>query len=487
MNGDGRKIGMKKGNRQIAGKVLLLTFAALATACSQGKFFQEKTALDQYIEKPDPSYSWQVVNTIKGEGYTEYVVDLKSQTWRTTADVDRTLWQHWLNIVKPDHVAFDQSLLIIGGGSNNDKAPTRADGRLVKLATETNSVVSELKMVPNQPLVYRNDGKQRSEDDSIGYTWDKVMTTGDPTWTLRMPMVKSAVRAMDTVQALMKSPDGGNVKINKFVVTGGSKRGWTTWLTGAVDRRVEAIIPIVIDVLNVGESMKHHYAAYGFWAPAVGDYVHHHIPERTGTPEHTALMKVEDPYSYRDRLTMPKLIMNASGDEFFLPDSSQFYFGDLKGVKYLRYVPNTKHGLNGSDAPESLEAFYTAIINRKPLPKFSWTKEADGSLVVRTTDKPKEVNLWQATNPNKRDFRLDVIGKAYQSSPVKDDGNGVYTAKVSLPPTGWTAFFVELVYDSGGKYPFKFTTEVSVIPDKTLYKYEPGKYEPGKTEANNSK
>jgi PhoPQ-activated pathogenicity-related protein len=27
-----------------------------------------------------------------------------------------------------------------------------------------------------------------------------------------------------------------------------------------------------------------------------------------------ALLAIEDPYSYRDRLTMPKLILSASGD-----------------------------------------------------------------------------------------------------------------------------------------------------------------------------
>jgi len=36
---------------------------------------------------------------------------------------------------------------------------------------------------------------------------------------------------------------------------------------------------------------------------------------------------------------------------------------------------------------------------------------------------------------------------------------------VNPPASGYTAFFVEMVFPSGGKYPFKFTTEVSVVPD----------------------
>ena len=125
-------------------------------------------------------------------------------------------------------------------------------------------------MVPNQPLVFHGDGKPRVEDDLVAYTWVQYFKTGDPTWPARNPMVKSAVRAMDTITAVMATKAGGEVPVNKFVVAGGSKRGWTTWLTGAVDQRVVAIVPIVIDVLNVEKSMRHHYAAYGFWAPSVG-------------------------------------------------------------------------------------------------------------------------------------------------------------------------------------------------------------------------
>ena len=43
---------------------------------------------------------------------------------------------------------------------------------------------------------------------------------------------------------------------------------------------------------------------------------------------------------------MPKYIINGSGDQFFCPDSSQFYFNDLKGEKHLRYVPNVDHSVD---------------------------------------------------------------------------------------------------------------------------------------------
>src|SRR5262245_61545436 len=330
-------------------------------------------------------------------------------------------------------------------------------------------------MVPNQPLVLNHDGKQRSEDDLLAYGWVKFMTTGDPLWIVRLPMVKSAVRAMDTVTALLAGEQGGKVEVKNFVVAGGSKRGWTTWLTGAVDKRVVAVVPIVIDVVNVKAWWENHFCSYGFWAAAIGDYTRHKIFDYHGTKEYDALMRIEDPYYYRDRLKMPKYVVNAAGDQYFPPDSSKFYFGDLPGPKYLRYVPNADHSLRGSDAQESILAFYQAVLTKAALPKFSWEMAADGSIRVKAEDKPKEVNLWQATNPKARDFRLEAIGPAYTKSTLEPGEGGVYVAKVPKPEAGWTAFFVEMVFESGGKVPFKFTTQVSIVPDVLPHKIEEAK------------
>ena len=126
-------------------------------------------------------------------------------------------------------------------------------------------------MVPNQPLTFAGEEEPRWEDAIIAYTWDKYLTTGDEKWPLRLAMTKSAVAAMDAIQSILVEKEGE--EILKFVVSGASKRGWTTWTAGAVDNRVEAIVPVVIDLLNLEPSFKHHWRAYGFWAPAIQDYV----------------------------------------------------------------------------------------------------------------------------------------------------------------------------------------------------------------------
>ncbi len=424
-----------------------------------------ETALDRYVAKPDPTYAWKVANEVKKDGATTFVVDMNSQTWRTDKDVDRTVWQHWVNVVKPDKPASRTAFLFISGGKNKGAPPRGADDITLQIAQATNTVAVELKMVPNQPIVFNGDGKGRSEDDLIGYTWDQYLKTGDETWPARLPMVKSAVRAMDCVQELLASERGGQVKIEKFVVAGGSKRGWTTWCTAAIDKRVEAAVPIVIDVVNVTPSMRHHVEAYGFYSLAVGNYVEHRIMQRVNDPRIKDLYGIEDPYSYRDRLTMPKFIVNASGDEFFCPDSSQFYWDDLKGEKYLRYVPNANHSLKGTDAMESIIAFYQTVLSGKPRPRYSWTFEKDGSIRAKTQDAPKEVSLWQATNPSARDFRAYTLGKVYTSHPVMGEGDGVFVGRIKSPEKGWTAFFVEFAFDTGGKFPLKLTTAVRVLPE----------------------
>jgi PhoPQ-activated pathogenicity-related protein len=430
----------------------------------------ERTALDRYVAKPDTNYSFRLDHSVKGDGYTTHYVDMISQSWLTTNEVNHPLWQHWLTIVVPDKVTTPTALLFITGGSTRTNPPSKPDASLILGATSAGGVVAELRNVPNQPLVFKGEEKGRSEDSLIAYTWDKFLRTGDEKWPARLPMTKSAVRAMDTVTAFCATNATG-AKVQTFFVAGGSKRGWTTWTTAAVDDRVVAIAPIVIDMLNVEPSFEHHWRAYGFWAPAVGDYVRMRIMDWSGSPEYRALMKIEEPFEYRERLTLPKFLINSSGDQFFLPDSAQFYFDQLPGVKYLRYVPNSDHSLRGSDAFTTLLACYSAVVKDTKLPQFSWKVEKDGVIRVQNSDKPSEVKLWQATNPDARDFRLVTIKDAWKSSPLEDQGDGVYLAKLEKPAKGWTAFFVELTYANGTATPFKFTTEVRVTPDILPHEY----------------
>lgn len=438
-----------------------------------------KTALDAYLAKPDPSFSWKVVGAVSGPGYHGAVLDLTSQTWLSPKEVDRSVWKHWLTVIVPDKVIHEKAFLYITGGDNTDPAPTKATGRFAQLAVETGSVVAELDDVPNQPMRFaESPDKALVEDEIIAHQQAKFARTRDPMQLLRLPMVKSGTAAMTAVQQYLASEAGGKLAVNGFVVAGGSKRGWTTWLVGALDKRVVAIIPIVINVLDVDATTRHHWEAMGYFSPALRDYVDNGlIPNMIGQPGVEEANRIEDPLNYRTRpsMTMPKFIINAVGDEYFPPDNTRFSYHLLAETKRLRMIPNSKHSTAGTDIFESVTAFYDAILNGRSLPSYSWTTREDGAIVVRSAETPTQVNLWQGTNPTARDFRVDTIGKAFTSTPLLRRRDGTYLGKVNKPAHGFTAYFVELVYGSGTKYPFKFTTEVSVTPDVLPYSWKDAK------------
>ena len=431
-------------------------------------FGQPPTALDRYVAAPDDTYKWEVVQTVPYPKATAFVLQMTSQTWLTGNEVDRQVWKHFLVIIRPNEVKTDIGFLFINGGNNYTTKPPAPDLGLVDAALTTGSVIADLRMVPNQPLIF-NGAKAMTEDGLIAYTWDKYLRTGDEKWPMRLPMTKAAVRALDTVTAFCASEAAGKIRVDRFVVAGGSKRGWTAWTTAAVEaaagKRVIAVVPFVIDLLNMIPSFEHHYRVYGAWSAAIKDYENAGIMNWTGTKQYKALMKIEEPYEYRRRLTIPKYIVNAAGDQFFLPDSSQFYWDDLKGPKYLRYVPNADHSLRNSDALQGMLAFYDSVIQSKTPPKYGWKFQKNGDITVTTEGAPTSVKLWAANNPEKRDFRLAVIGPAYKSTELTKDAKGRWVATLPKTVKGYTAYFVEITWPSGVKFPFKFTTPVRVWPD----------------------
>jgi len=438
----------------------------------------DETLLDQYVYSPDPNYHYEVVYQGKKEGYTFYVLKMISQKWLTEAEVDEPAWWHWVKIVVPDTVKHNTGMMWIGGGAKDDELPDNPGPILLQSALLTHSITAEIHNIPNQPLSFANDNYgPRFEDELIAYGWRKFLEGGakdeDAIWLARLPMTKAVVRAMDAVSELIgKEID---TSLENFIVAGGSKRGWTTWTTAAVDDRVIAMVPIVIDLLNVVPSFDHHWRNYGFWAPAVDDYVREGIMEWMHSEEFTRMLEITEPYSYLDRFDIPKLLINASGDQFFQPDSWQFYWNDLMAEKYVRYVPNTGHSLDGSDAMETLISYYQYILEKQERPEFEW-KFQDSIIRIETDPEkpPSTVKLWQAISTEKsRDFRVDVIGKVWNDSTLAISPSGNYTINLSAPQYGWKAYFVELTFENRSILPLKLTTGVTVLPD--VYPFEPFK------------
>ncbi|MFC7338180.1 PhoPQ-activated protein PqaA family protein [Haloferula chungangensis] len=414
----------------------------------------DRTALDEFVYANDPAYNFVVTDTKSGLFHTRYIIQMTSGSWRTENEVDRTLWKHWMTVYVPSSVTKRTALLVVSGGSN-EKLPDfgELDDTIGPISALTGSVIVDVGQIPNQPLTFSDETESRSEDALLAYSWKKFLDDPeDLSWPVHLPMARAVVRAMDTVQSLMSQVKPGD-PIDDFIVAGASKRGWATWLTAAAENgplgtgRVSAIIPIVIDTLNVETSFDHHFKVYGSWAPAVHDYLDAGAMDKLGTPESEALFDIVDPYSYLERLTMPKLILSSAGDQFFLPDSWKFYYDELPGKKWLRYFPNTDHSLSQlSDPLVEILPLYVALIDdgADAIPDYSWSLLPNGAIELQTSEAVSSAKLWQATNPEARDFRFEEIGAAYHSTTLSDQGGGTYIGTVTPPESGWTAYFVEI-------------------------------------------
>jgi PhoPQ-activated pathogenicity-related protein len=318
-------------------------------------------------------------------------------------------------------------------------------------------VAAVVSKVPNQPLY-----EGRKEDALIAYTFDRYLKTGDKTWPLLFPMVKSAVRAMDAVQEFAQHEH--QQKIEKWVVGGASKRGWTTWLTGAVDPRVQAIAPMVIDTLNMKVQTDWAAKMYGKQSEKIHDYTDLGLIDKMDSPGMAELRGWVDPYSYRERYTMPKLILIGSNDPYWTVDSLRHYWTDLPGPKLVYQTPNAGHDLGGGkEALQTLAAFFQMIADGHELPQMDWKIEYRdrANLSLKVNEQAKAVRLWTTESPD-RDFRNDRwTSRELDIKP----GSSRALAEIESPPAGYRAFFGEVVLISPTGHEYKLSTEARVTPD----------------------
>jgi PhoPQ-activated pathogenicity-related protein len=276
-------------------------------------------------------------------------------------------------------------------------------------------------------------------------------------------MAKSAVRGMDTVQALAEKEFGQ--KVERFVVGGASKRGWTTWLTAAVDPRVTAMAPMVIDTLNMSVQTKWAKQAYGRQSEQISDYTDLNLVERMDEPGMKALRAWVDPYSYRARYKMPKLLLLGTNDPYWVVDSLRHYWDELPEPKLVFQTPNAGHDLGGGkDAIQTLAAFYQIIADRQELPKMSWKigSNAAGGEMSLTVDQPvKKARLWTADS-DIRDMR-----RAKWASRELEIRSGSSEASAEIPKRekGYRAYLGEVVLTAPTGHEYKLSTEARVTPD----------------------
>lgn len=396
--------------------------------------------LFDYLKKPDSSVSWKVLREDRGQ--TE--IELTSQTWQGT------VWKHGILVQQPPKIEFKGTgvLFITGDG------PRDGDRTQIRLlSTATGMPVAMLFDIPNQPLW------NMREDDLIAHTFEKFLETRDATWPLLFPMTKSALRAMDAVQAVTR---GSSNPLKRFVVTGASKRGWTTWLVGATgDKRIAGIAPMVYDNLNVGPQMKHQIEAWGEYSPMIQDYTRRGLQQKLNTPEGQKLAAMVDPYSYRDRIKMPTLIVTGGNDPYWASDAMSLYWNDLKQPKWARVIPNVSHDLGGGIvAIETIGMFARSLAGAFKMPTVGWEPVAGGFKLASKGSKLEKVTLWAAESKGDQKFG----DKKWEPRKVVTAEELAASSTVAFPFTKGmnTAVFAEFRFDQDGRR-FSVTTPTTVI------------------------
>jgi len=414
---------------------VLSTVALILTGLTVQAEEAAPTALQQYIAKPELDYAWKKVRELPaGQGkITE--LRLTSQKWH---DI---VWEHAVEIFEPVELTHPQhALLFVTGGSQPPKSvDAGAIGMGTALAQASGMRVVVIHQVPNQPLF---DG--RKEDDLITDTWLRYLKDGDESWPLLFPMVKSAVKAMDAVQELAEQEY--DKPINSFVITGASKRGWTSWLTPVADKRIIATAPMVIDTLNFRVQMQHQLDSWGAFSEQIKDYTSKGlIVLDDETDREKRLRMMMDPYSYRRQLTLPKLLVNGTNDPYWVVDAMTKYWSDLEGPKFALQIPNAGHGLDGGreKAIRTIGAFARLVAYGKTLPQLTWQIENGGdqqTLTIMSDTQPTSATLWSADSTD-----LDFRDEEWQSEKMTSTQDSTWTG--SLQSEQHTAMYAELTFE----------------------------------------
>ncbi|MFM9058629.1 MAG: PhoPQ-activated protein PqaA family protein, partial [Planctomycetaceae bacterium] len=389
--------------------------------------------LADYVRATDPSTRWaRIAGGELGAGRF-LAAELVSQTWRDTP------WRHQFAICLPEKTAVERPPLVlwVDGGSTPEgdvQPPAKQLPILAAIAAASGLPVAVVRQVPNQPL----EGGRR-EDDLIAHTFERFFETGDPTALLLLPMVKTVAAALDAAEALVARE--WSLDLDGCVVTGASKRGWTSWLAAAAEPRVRGLVPMVIDMLDLPRHMRLQVASFGAPSEALHDYVSRGLHRRLDSPRGEELLAIVDPARHAAAITQPKILALGTNDEYWPLESLNLYRPALRGPTWVSYAPNAGHDIPAERVAPLVAALGRHVAGVEPLPECSWTCDP----VARTCGldlaaAPDEVLLWTA-DADGRDFR-----RSKWSSRPADPAGGRCRAAIDPPAAGFRAGLLECRY-----------------------------------------
>ncbi|MCX7941973.1 MAG: PhoPQ-activated pathogenicity-related family protein [Dictyoglomaceae bacterium] len=317
-----------------------------------------------------------------------FLFNIFSQVWRGIP------WRHDLLIITPLKYETDIVFIYLTGGSFRfDRGLL---GQAVKLANVTKIPVVVIYDIPNQPLF------GYTEDNLMAYTFEKFMETEDSTWILLYPMVKTVSTSLTFLNEYFKN---NNIS---FIVGGVSKRGWTGWLSAVCDKRIKAIVPSSINLLNLEKHMELQIEEFGNYSQELEPYVKRGLTkEKVEEEKARKLLKIIDPFYYIDDLKIPKYILVGSNDPYWPITAGKLYFPELLGEKFYIAMPNVGHTPNERFIESYIMAYLGIKENFFPPKIITKYKKVNNKIIFEVKLEgysSGEISLWYAEN-NSKDFR----------------------------------------------------------------------------------
>lgn len=206
-----------------------------------------------------------------------------------------------------------------------------------------------------------------------------------------MPMVKGTFQCMKAAQEFIKERDLGDLE-DGWVVSGASKRGWTSFMVGSTEQslvKIAGIVPLVPIVPDMVKEAHVQWQSYNGFSFAFSDYANAGIIGQLDGDLNHQLMEMIDPIYFNERLDkIPKLVGLSSDDEFMQFDWTGIYWDKLGGEKHLMITKNAEHAMFTNLGPigSTINTFMRSIGAKhtaKDRPKFDYTfDEETGEITV---------------------------------------------------------------------------------------------------------
>jgi PhoPQ-activated pathogenicity-related protein len=487
----------------------VLLFLAAANTChgqalTNGFDWDDVTALDEYVndESDMHVFQWHKVTEYRfdNQSCTVHILNVTSHRYIDESWSNRATWWHFMGVAIPDNPTRDFAYMFIDGGGNGDPpgssgppGPTDARVRIAyEIAGMTGYFGAFILQIPNGGVRFSNDpdNMSRTEDKFIAWTWKTYIDPDDkyyknPSILARMPMTKGCTRGLTAISEFIESETGRVV--NTFGVGGGSKRGWTAWSVAATDRRVIAVTPMVMSLLNFNDTLQAHYRNLGGWTWVFNDYwelnLTQHFHDDLVTNWDYGLWSYEDMFRYEPRLALiPKLLVSACGDEFFLLTDHPYWWNEMGGEKWLMMNQNAEHSLApwyekiGETVGSWLMLLYEEELPY--VPQMVWlqgiTATGAARILASTDSTPDVIQGWQAhtwRNDTRKDFRL-VVGYppfihpvVWRDYPVTSLGGNLYEIVLEQDLPGFGGAFIDLIWTRFTGNRLHLTTSVQITPD----------------------